>query len=206
MSRRPALVPRKFPRQSRSTATVDAIVEATAQVLATHGYEGATTGRIAERAGTSVGSLYQYFPTKEALLVAVGERHLREMMAVFESLVPPNVADAPLEEGIHALVKAALDAHAAEPALHRVLTAQAMRIGELDFIVETEKMLVALVAGLLRQRSDLRDVDPELAAWIIVRTVEALTHSAVLDRPELLERPELGAEITHLVLAYVKKA
>src|SRR5688572_3139042 len=133
MPRRPVLSPRKFPRQLRSTATVDAIVEATAQVLAKYGYEGATTGRIAERAGTSVGSLYQYFPTKEALLVAVGERHLKEMMDVFQSLVPPNVADVPLEDGIYALVKAAIDAHAADPALHRVLASEAMRIGELDF-------------------------------------------------------------------------
>src|SRR5688572_16842657 len=159
MARRPLTSPRKLPRQTRSTATVDAIVEATAQVLATHGYEGATTARIAERAGTSVGSLYQYFPTKEALLVAVGERHLRDMLDVFQRLLPENLDEAPLEESIRALVKAALDAHAADPKLHRVLASEAMRLGALDFVAQTEKALVALVASIIEARRDVRAVD-----------------------------------------------
>lgn len=206
MSRRPQLSPRKSPRQSRSTATVDAIVEATAQVLGAHGFEGSTTARIAERAGTSVGSLYQYFPTKEALLVAVSERHLRDMLDVFRKLVPEDVAALPLERGIRALVQAAIDAHAADPALHRVLASEAMKLGGLDFVRQTENALVALVAGLIAARKDVRAVDAELAAYIVVRSVEALTHSAVLEKPELLARPDFVDEITHLVVAYLKKS
>ena len=77
------LSPRKTPVQARSTITVEAIFEATIQVLLLHGADRATTTRVAERAGVSVGTLYQYFPNKQALLFAVLEAHLRRVtMAV----------------------------------------------------------------------------------------------------------------------------
>ena len=71
---------RKLPRQSRSTATVEAIYEATIQVLLTDGTARLTTTSVAERAGVSVGTLYQYFPNKQALFFAVNDRYL-DMLA-----------------------------------------------------------------------------------------------------------------------------
>ena len=73
---RPALQPRKKPVQTRSTATVDAILQATIQVLIAIGKERLTTTQVALRAGVSVGTLYQYFPNKSALLQACLERHM----------------------------------------------------------------------------------------------------------------------------------
>jgi AcrR family transcriptional regulator len=75
--------PRKSPLQGRSRVTVDAILAA-AQVFATHGYAAETTNRIAERAGISIGSLYEYFPNKDALLVAILEAYVREGEAILE--------------------------------------------------------------------------------------------------------------------------
>ena len=72
--------PRRLPRQQRSQALFDAILEATAQVLVEHGYAGANTNLIAERAGVSVGSLYQYFPNKDALVAALHERHAENVV------------------------------------------------------------------------------------------------------------------------------
>src|SRR5437899_6576406 len=71
MARKPPTKPRKNASQDRSGATVDALVEATARILVREGFEKASTNRIAEIAGVSVGSLYQYFPSKEALVAAV---------------------------------------------------------------------------------------------------------------------------------------
>ena len=79
MPRRPRTTPRKKPRQERSVATVDAILDATARVLCTTGYDRASTNRIALAAGVSVGSLYQYFPSKEALVAALAARHMATM-------------------------------------------------------------------------------------------------------------------------------
>jgi len=81
---------RKKPRQQRSRATWDAILEAAAQLFGERGYTGTTTNKVAERAGVSIGSLYQYFPNKEALLLALSERHMEEsgtaLSAVFQQL------------------------------------------------------------------------------------------------------------------------
>src|ERR1700761_5046683 len=81
----PALKPRKTPRQARSEATVEAIFEATIQVLLADGAARLTTTRVAERAGAAVGTMYQYFPHKQALLHAVLKRHLEGIVAAVEA-------------------------------------------------------------------------------------------------------------------------
>src|SRR5215470_16463733 len=84
MTPRPSLTPRKSPRQDRSIATVDAIFEATIQVLLSDGVSRLNTTRVAHRAGVSVGTLYQYFPNKQALLFAVLDRHLATLADAIE--------------------------------------------------------------------------------------------------------------------------
>jgi len=76
---------RKVPVQERSRRTVEAILQAASQVLVRCGYESATTGAIAERAGVSIGTLYQYFPNKESLVASVIEGHFKEVLAIVES-------------------------------------------------------------------------------------------------------------------------
>src|SRR5580698_749848 len=80
-----AFEPRKTPVQARSTVTVEAIAEATVQVLLSHGTDRLTTTKVAERAGVSVGTLYQYFPNKQSLLFAVLEDHLDKVSAAVEA-------------------------------------------------------------------------------------------------------------------------
>src|ERR1041384_4380995 len=82
MARRPLTNPRKQASQERSRATVDALVEATARILVREVFDKASTNRIAEAAGVSIGSLYQYYPSKEALVAAVIERHNRDLMQI----------------------------------------------------------------------------------------------------------------------------
>jgi len=82
MARKPLTKPRKHASQHRSRATVDALIEATARILVKQGFDSASTNRIAEQAGVSVGSLYQYFPGKEALVAAVIERHQQDLLRV----------------------------------------------------------------------------------------------------------------------------
>jgi len=91
--RRKQSTPRKTPRQQRSRATVEAVLTAAAQVFEARGYAAGTTNRIAERAGVSVGTLYQYFPNKEAIAVALLERHLAEGQLRLQAWVGRAVAD-----------------------------------------------------------------------------------------------------------------
>lgn len=97
------------------------------------GYDRASTNKIAAVAGVSIGSLYQYFPSKEALVAAVIDRHMHEMMqAVRDALA--KVATRPIEVAARELVSVMLDAHRVNPKLHRVLAEQTPRTGRLENI------------------------------------------------------------------------
>jgi AcrR family transcriptional regulator len=173
---------RRKPVQRRSIQTVDAIVEAAAQVFQSHGYAAGTTNRIAERAGVSIGTLYQYFPDKDAILVALVERHLQQGTQVIAPLIggliqePPAVRIA-LERILHAL----LELHRDQPMLHRILFEEAPRPTELQEKLDaTSDMATGAVAAYLRLRPELTVSDPLLAAQIVVQVAESVTHGLVI--------------------------
>src|SRR5919112_656444 len=114
MPRATSMFPRKSATQERSRATVEALLEATARVLTRDGYDRASTNRIAAVAGVSVGSLYQYFPNKEALVAALVARHNREMLDLLREALK-EVASLDLATAIAKLVRAAVDAHRVDP-------------------------------------------------------------------------------------------
>jgi len=96
---------RKVPRQERARATVEAILEATAQVLLDSGIEALSTNKVAKRAGVSVGSLYQYFPNIDALIIALFERHHEKMQAMLQAHVAQSI-NQPIGDAIHGFVRA----------------------------------------------------------------------------------------------------
>ncbi|NJP09964.1 MAG: TetR/AcrR family transcriptional regulator [Leptolyngbyaceae cyanobacterium RU_5_1] len=107
MPRKIPTTPRKLPQQDRSKVTVDAILTATTHILTAEGYAKASTNRIAELAGVSIGSLYQYFPNKEALAAALVERHTHEMVELVESKLG-DLFNAPIQVALPELVRAAI--------------------------------------------------------------------------------------------------
>jgi AcrR family transcriptional regulator len=203
MPRRPRTAPRKKPRQERSQATVDAILDATARVLCTTGYDRASTNRIALAAGVSVGSLYQYFPSKEALVAALVERHVAQMT----SLVKAKLAEfstAPLEDAVRSMVQAMFDAHAVDPKLHKVLIEQVPRVGRLEHVVGVEKEVEGLVACLLEsRRGELRRTKLDATAFVLCNVVEAVTHAAVLAELEPGKTKHVADELTDMILRYL---
>jgi AcrR family transcriptional regulator len=207
MARKAITSPRKHASQERSRATVDALVEATARILVREGFDKASTNRIADVAGVSIGSLYQYFPCKEALVAAVMERHNRRLMEIVRAALA-KAAGEPLASGARRLVTAAIDAHRFDPALHRVLAEQIPRTGRLKHVEAFNRENYSLMKSYFEsRRAELRAVDIELAAFVAVTTVEALTHSAVLHHPEILRGEKadtLVDEITRLVLGYLR--
>ncbi len=194
--------PRKDPRQARSASTVEAILRATARILTRDGYDQLTTNKVSEVAGVSVGSLYQYFPNKEALVSALVQRHFEELEKI---LTPdPSVLTAPLEELAHRLISAMIRAKAVDPKLHRELIQVAPRIGLAPDLIFARG--TALVLGLLSLHSQrIRKADPELVAFIIVAAVEAIAHRATLEN-RYLDDPRLVEEVVTLLLRYVTPA
>ncbi len=199
------LQPRKLPKQSRSQLTVEAIVQAAAQVFERHGYAAGTTNRIAERAGVSIGTLYQYFPNKDAILVELAHQHLAEGAAALQPHLQQLSAGERFDDVLPGIVDAMVSMHATAPGLHRVLfeetkLPQALR-AELEGL---EDQLVELAVPALAADARTVSTDPRLTARIVIGTIEALTHRLVLRPPPGVTPDVLASEITRLVRAYTR--
>ncbi len=182
---------------------MEALLAATARVLVQEGYEGTNTNRIAEMSGVGIGSLYEYFPNKESLVATLVERAADALLAHFEGWFRSH-ADSPLPVAARAFVVAAITAHPVDPELHKVLVELAPRVGDLDRLSQVEDC----ITGLLRAYLELRVVeivpkDLDIAAFVVMRTVEALSHEAVVRKPEYLQDDRLVEEVTALILRYL---
>lgn len=199
------LTPRKLPTQQRSEATVEAILQAAAQVFERHGYAAGTTNRIAERAGVSIGTLYQYFPNKDAVLVALVHRHLAESTAALQPHLQRLNRGAHFEDVLPNIVHAMVAMHALAPGLHRVLFEETplpptLR-AELD---ELEDQLVDVAAKALATDPSPAPNDPRLTARIVISAIEGLTHRLVLRPPPNVTPDAIADEITKVVRAYIQ--
>jgi AcrR family transcriptional regulator len=197
------LEPRKQPRQARSVATVSAILEGVAQVLETDGFEKMTTTRVAERAGVSVGTLYQYFPSKEALLVAAVQAKMadvdRALSKIFE--LP---ASAPLAEHVRVMITALIAEKRRRPKLNAELSRQAPRLEKLKLIARTLDRAHGMVRALLEaHRDETTVVDADLSAWLIVHAVSGMVDGALLNAPSRLADPHFADAIVAHVLGAV---
>jgi AcrR family transcriptional regulator len=176
--------------------------------LVTEGFDKASTNHIADVAGVSVGSLYQYFPSKEALVAALIDRHNQEIMGVVRGELA-EAAKQPLRPAVRRLVAMAVKAHRIDPKLHRVLAEQIPRVGRLEHVETFNRENYALFRGYLeRRRKEIHAPDLDLAAFVCVTSIEALTHTAVLHRKIVSDEAmeELVEEVTRLVVGYLTPA
>ncbi|SUD49066.1 transcriptional regulator BetI [Nocardia otitidiscaviarum] len=180
------------------------IVDAGEAVLVRHGYDGASTNRIAATAGISPGSLYQYFPDKDAIVSAVIERYTAAVADRVRAHVVSQLATPP-EVGVPEAITVLLDALGDHPELLRAVVEQTPRLTSGTAVVAFEQQIgeLARVALTLRREQVPADVDFDAAAWLLVRAVEHLTVRYVLDRPPI-PRAVFLTEITRLVLNYFR--
>jgi AcrR family transcriptional regulator len=198
--------PRKLPRQSRSVAMVDAILEASARILLERGYIGMSTNAVAERAGVSVGSLYQYFPNKESLLAALHQQHATHMAQSIETiLVTPDASG--LRGAIERLVRAAMAAHEVEPQLHRLLEKERPFFEEKGEGTGFSADIHRYIQRLLEEHPEtVSHVDLALAAWMTMRMTESLVHAAVLYPPSELDAARIEGSIVDAIYAFLTYA
>jgi AcrR family transcriptional regulator len=197
---RHAASPRKRPTQERSRETVRAILEAAARIFEQDGVDAATTDRIAARAGISVGSLYQYYPNKDAILVALAHCHLLETAAALEPGLAALDRNLPLEQALLPLVRTTVGLHAARSRLHRLLFSEALPDPSLwQAIGAARDAACARVARYLAGRPEVRVADPALAARVAFEVLMALAHGFALD-PRAGGSPETRAQEVATVL------
>ena len=182
---------------------VDAILGSAGRLFAQLGYARATTNRIAGTAGVSVGSLYQYFASKDAIAVELLRRYRASRLELVRSGLA-GVANAPLETVVRALMTALLRAERLDPPLYRVLIQHVARSSSsATELGGYEDRLEVIVAHALRNATPIGHIpDVELAAFAIVRAVLAIVLAAVADKPRH-DTPALVEELTKLVVRYI---
>jgi AcrR family transcriptional regulator len=201
-ARRSKFSPTKLPRQERSRATVEALLEATADILVRQGYARLTTNRIAARAGVNIASLYQYFPGKEAIIAELRRRHGTEQRAaVRQALVERREQD--LRSSLQALVSMGVAAHAVNPELQRVFSEELPDVRYAD-VAEADPLVFAEFRGLLA-RSAVGVPDTELAMWMVATIANAVIHRAVSERPEDLSNGSIRDELVTLLVQYLQR-
>jgi AcrR family transcriptional regulator len=199
------LRPRKTPRQARAAETRARILDAARAVFAERGYAAGTTNRIAQAAGLSVGSLYQYFPNKDAILVELVRAHVDDgTRRVLASTTDRRgvAQDDDVESLVRNVVSAMVEVHARDRRLHRVLFEESPRPASLlAELAELEDQVVALLAERLAVWCPDLD-DSSLPARIVVITVESLVHRMVAtDRS--LDVDRFVDEATRMVSGYL---
>lgn len=198
--------PRKKPKQKRSKATVAAILEATAQLLVEGGYHNLSTNKIAEAAGVSIGSLYQYFSNKESVVAAVVDEFADRQFDILVQGLAELGPDADMQSSVRELVHSMLEAKRCEPELSKVLFEELPPVGQIDVLKEWTRRACELVSAALHQRADeVRPADLEIASFVLVTACHGIVHTTVVDRPELLEDDVLADETAELVLRYLQK-
>jgi AcrR family transcriptional regulator len=194
---------RREPKQRRARQTVEAVLDAVVRILKRDGIDGVTTNRVAEIAGVSIGSVYQYFPDKRAIFTALHDRHVEQIARLMESTLVQHAA-ASLDDLVRALVEAMVEAHGSDPELHELLTT------EVPHGAEGARAFEARLRGAFRLAISSRSEDRHAAGeldkilFVVPLIVEALSHGAALRRPPQLSLSAAKEEAVRAVLAYLR--
>ena len=199
----PTTNPRRRPRQARAQATVEAIVKATARVLVDEGYDRASTNRIAHAAGVSIGSLYQYFPSKEALVAALVETHAQRMRAALDGALLQSVPDT-LPARARVLVKGMMAAYRVDPQLHHVLCQEVPKVGELQNVYGFEQHLADVCrTHLFSVGEPLRLTDVDRAVFLLDNAVPGVIRAAIQADAAGEKDERLAEELTDMIVRYL---
>ena len=193
---------RRRPKQRRARETVEAILDAVTKILKREGSQALTTNRIADVAGVSIGSLYQYFPDKRAIFIALHRRHIEQIDRLLERTLVEH-ATSPLEDLMRAMVNAMIDAHSGDPEFYQLLMVEVPHRadGSQDFAVRLDGAFRLAIAAKGRSRTE-NELDK--AAFVVANMMDGLCHGAVLRRPAKVSLREAKDEIVRALLAYLR--
>jgi AcrR family transcriptional regulator len=192
--------PRRNPVQERSRVTVDAMLDAAVKLLRRSGISAVTTNRIAETAGVSIGSVYQYFRNKHALFVALHERHIRQIDDILRRRIEACAESSP-ERLVESLLDGMVEAHAADPELSELLDSEVPHRADssVEFPIRFHEDFRAALARRMNLRG--RKVDLDLQAFILVNLIDSLGHALVLRRPRSVSLARAKRACSRAILA-----
>jgi len=193
---------RREPKQWRARQTVEAVLDAVVRILKREGVGAVTTNRAAEVAGVSIGSVYQYFPDKQAIFIALHRRHIDQVDRIIQTALVEH-ASASLDDLMRAMIEGMLEAHSSEPELHQLLTTKVPHRadGTSDFAVRLHGAFRLALAARTHELKPGQDLDR--LAFVVANLVDSLSHAALFRRPPRLSLAGAKAEVLRAVLAYL---
>ena len=181
MAEKTGKLSKRRPKQDRSKATIEVILRASAHILESEGYPAFSTNHIAQIAGVSVGSIYQYFATKERILAVLIERHFDKLDSLFEKTMN-EVIHAPMELATREVIRTMLAVHVVNPKLHRVLNEQIPKVGQSARFEKHHRHGMKLLRQYLEaHKNDLRIRNLDLGSLLIIKAMDSIVHSVVHD-------------------------
>jgi AcrR family transcriptional regulator len=198
----PTLIPRKASRQKRSKVTCDVILDAATQLLSAGGLARFNTNAVAVRAGVSIGSLYQYYPNKDAVMVALIHRSQQRQLETVAAAIA-SVGDASLPEKVRAIVRAAMQHHLDDPLLASAIDHEEARLpieAELGaYLLQGGQMVRGL---LILHGAEIAPIEPDHAIRTLPALVRAATDAWTNQSPPQLDRAE--EEAVRAVMGYLQ--
>jgi len=191
---------RKEPSQARSRATVEAVIEAGARILSEHGWAGFTTNKVADAAGVSIGSLYQYFPDKVALVGAIRRRHLDDSLAAVRNAL---AAKMPLADFVEVLISNIIEAHSIHPGLHRILLDEAPGLEsyrDQNSLVERQYLALYEEAAAI-YRPQRADPPATTVGLVMSDAIDGVIHNAA--RRGMLREPQIRDDLVRMIRLYL---
>jgi len=174
--------PRKSPSQDRSRQTVERILEAAARIFHEQGYAGATTNDIADEAGLSIGSLYQYFPNKDALLAALTKRHITTTTSSLADIIGRLPEDSGFDVILRAVVRFLVEQHDLDD-LHLLVMHTAPRTHEINLELEQAKTQLVEITSVLLAKMNIIEDQRMLISRMVVATIDAAVHDVIIRQP-----------------------
>ena len=189
--------------QARSRATVDAIIQAATYILTKVGWEGLTTNAIAERAGVNIGSLYQFFPNKEAVIAELQRRHAVETRSDLRKALQVLPEQPSLREALTIVVEMIVDEHRVAPAVHKAIYDELPRT--VRYMEEDKQQLRDQFLDVVKPF--MKNVpDPDLATYMVGVAAHAIIHTVTAERPKLLSDPSFVSELVTLLENYLSRS
>lgn len=199
------LKPRKTPRQARAAATLDAIFEATIQVLVLEGPARLTTTRVAERAGVSVGTMYQYFPHKQALFYAVNERYL-DVLAGKVEIACRAQHGAPIAQMVETLVTTYWDAKTERPDVTRALYRSVVEIDNGPLLEAFVRRVDTATAAMFASASDAAFADLPIVNLTLLTSIFGTVRSVFERNLPAFEGSAVHRQLILMCCAYLEAA
>jgi AcrR family transcriptional regulator len=204
MSTKAAFSPRKRPKQARSRSLVGSVVTATIRILRTSGFDRSTMVRIAEVAGVSVGSLYQYFPNKETLVAEVIHSEVNLLVRMIEEKAG-GMGSEKIDRVVDVLVRTVLEFFVQEKKLHKAISGPILSLGQVETVIAGRRRVGELIERLLKERgSEVEIRDCYLAAYTIINVLMGVVEAILYDEMSEAFQENLIQESQRIVRNYLK--